>query len=703
MQDNFFELFKGAERMKRMDNKPLERNASSTRSFWLASFLALVTLALVYVSVAFPSTQHSIRVVLDASEAGSLQIYFDNGDGLREDASAIVSYAPGMNRLSLAAPDGLLKGLRFDPSPETGWIRIHAVSIEGPRVAHKVEVPLSAIYGQSEIRSIASDKPGVLLDIDDAAQDPFFFLGLGQPVDVPPLQPWAATAKNLLLAFAVVLSLLLVFKPLARVPAPAWLLAPLVLVVTLAAATTTSRSIHPDEYSHVSASRYYFAHWRPPGADNPHIVETYTPYGTSYLNELDVVYFIAAKTSNAWGHLVEDDTLALRVFNAALFALLVLIGWLQRAAWIGAAVLLMSPQIWYLFSYFNADALPLFLSFLLVFLYAAPHSNVSVYIDQGRVRLFELTAFVLVLGLILVSKRNYLPVVLVAGLFLSARHLRVPSWAIFAASLGAAFFVLRFAANLNIEGLPAQTAHVLIPVGSVLILASGIGLALNVWRMPDLRPRCVRLFTLFFIACLIAFPRLALDRAANGDSVNKQRTLQAMAEMHAIPALKPSAISKGTDASLPGHNLAEKGVGLLDIFRAPHEWAYQSWKSMLGVYGYMDISTPTLLYLMMSGGMLLCTFRAGLSAMQEAEFRPYFFIAICGMALTVLSSMVYSWVVDLQPQGRYLLPCMPIAAAVLMSNRTLARSPVVWTGVTISFLAALYSFFAYGIPQLVVR
>jgi hypothetical protein len=688
--------------MKSKDGKP-EENRVSPRSVWLTASLFVVVLALIYVSVEFPSPKRFIRVLLDASSAGAMQVYFDNGEGLSEDQSAVVSYGSGSNRLSLALPDGKLKGLRFDPSLETRWIRLHAVSIEGPRIDSKVELPLSAIYGYNEIQSVASNEPGTLIKIESPATDPFFFLSLGQPVDSPCPQSFIAVVKNILMILALVLFLLLICKPLSRVPAPAWLLAPLVLVITMAAATTTSRSIHPDEYSHVSASRYYFAHWRPPGADNPLIAESYTPYGTSYLNEFDVVYFIAAKTSAAWEHIVEDDTLGLRVFNVVLFALLILVGWLKRSAWVGAAVLLMSPQIWYLFSYFNADALPLFLSFLLVFLYASPQSNVSTYIDQGRGGLWEVATFVLVLGLILVSKRNYLPVVLVTGLFLSARHLRVPLWSITAASLGAAFFVLRFAANLNIEGLSLQVTQLLIPVGTMLMMASGIGLALNVRRIPELRPKCVRLFALFFIACLIAFPRLALDRAANGDSVNKQRTLQVMAEMHAIPALKPSAISKGTDASLPGHNLAEKGVGLLDIFRAPHEWAYQSWKSMLGVYGYMDISTPTLLYLMMSGGMLLCAFRAGLSAMQEAEFRSYFFIAICGMALTVLSSMVYSWVVDLQPQGRYLLPCMPIAAAVLMSNRSLARSPVVWTGVTISFFAALYSFFAYGIPQLVVR
>ena len=54
----------------------------------------------------------------------------------------------------------------------------------------------------------------------------------------------------------------------------------LVLIMQL----KTPYNVHPDEYSHVAAARYYLNHWVPPKLDDPGVRATRSMYGFSYLD-----------------------------------------------------------------------------------------------------------------------------------------------------------------------------------------------------------------------------------------------------------------------------------------------------------------------------------------------------------------------------------------------------------------------------------
>jgi uncharacterized membrane protein len=71
--------------------------------------------------------------------------------------------------------------------------------------------------------------------------------------------------------------------------------------------------------------------------------------------------------------------------------------------------LLLAPQIWYIFSYFNGDAFPLFLATLIGYQTAVPDSLFNRYLDApGLVRRVPGLLFVAVLiALLALSKKNY--------------------------------------------------------------------------------------------------------------------------------------------------------------------------------------------------------------------------------------------------------------------------------------------------------
>ncbi len=671
------------------------------------ALIAIVALILFCISLLLPSKLTSLRIVLESPEAGVLQVYYDLGDGLHEEISVRSSYSSGVNKLTLSMPEGTIKAMRLDPAPGTREIRLRSISIESPRLGQKVMVPVEALAPVNQTKKISADTSGALFEILDLANDPQLHVVLQNPVIVTKDTGVSIRGKNLLLC-SVLLSVFLILSITRPVSVMAtWLLIPLVLIAAMATITTTARSIHPDEYSHISAARYYLSHWKPPAANDARMEESYTPYGTSYLNELDVVYFFAAKVSSAWAHLSLDEAVALRWFNVLLFAILIVFSWNSRPLWPGAALLIATPQVWYIFSYFNGDAFSLFLSFMMVFLCAARTSSVAQFIDAGQSegpsRWVAAVLFSIVLGLLLVSKRNYLAVIFILGLFLSIRHLRLPLWSATVATAGAALFIFRYAANLNADGIPQPVVAVIVPLAFLLFLIAGVGLLRQVWSDSALRPKFLRLVSLFLLGCAIAFPRYMIDRHVNGDAANKQQVLHAMAEKHAIPGLKPSAIANGAGLSLPGNNLAEKGVGYFELFDDSRGWIDTSWKSMLGMYGYMEFMSNPLLYLLISFGLAVCLLRLVWQAKRNPEFRPYFAVGLLGIALTVFSSTIFSWVVDFQPQGRYLLPSVPILAATLIADESLARSRVIHIALAACFFGSICSFIFYGMPPLIAR
>jgi len=159
---------------------------------------------------------------------------------------------------------------------------------------------------------------------------------------------------------------------------------------------------HPDEKDHVSAGQYYMRFWDPPAVDDARIRNTFSNYGASYLSQMDVVYFFAGKFARLVEPLVGRDYLGLRLFNVALLAGLMLLAWRTPARLrILFLPLFVSPQIWYIFSYFNGDALPLALGFACAALLA------RVLTEQTKPQRLRLILLGLLLGLLATSKQNY--------------------------------------------------------------------------------------------------------------------------------------------------------------------------------------------------------------------------------------------------------------------------------------------------------
>lgn len=670
------------------------------------ALLAIAAIALVYVLAAGGAiAERKLAVDVSSAQAGGLQVYFDVGKGFSEEASGKQQYPAGASRILLPLPDARLLALRIDPDPTASALRIAGIAIDVPSTEIEQALPLTGLRPLNQIASVQRTGGAVVVQPASGGNDPQLFLPVEDGATAPD-----ASARGLMnfaqLAVLFAVSGLVVLRlagSRGRLPIPAMLAAAWMLVAAMAMTSTTSRSVHPDEYNHVAAASYYLNNWIPPAVDDPRIAASYSGYGTTYLDELDVVYLIAAKTSTLWAGARLDPVSSLRLFNVLLFAALVLVAGLQRQTWPGLAVLLLTPQLWYVFSYFNADALPFFLSMVAVLLLAAKDSPVSRFVEGERVPVATVVLFVLAVGLLLVSKRNFLPVVFFIGLLLTGRHLGLSWRGVLVGAVAAALLLFKLVAGAQLADIFPAVSALFAPVGFAL-LAVFAGLCL--WpsiRAAELRPKLARVALVFLAALLVAAPRIAADLAINGSPSEKSAKMQVAQERHAELALKPSTLAGNLGASSPGLHLAAKGVPLSQLLGAPYHWLEISWRSLLGVYGYMTVWAPPPLYWLLGAGWLLLTL--GLVRRREppAGIRGLGIATVACMALVALSSLVHSWANDLQAQGRYLLPGLAMLAAYLLSQPGLLRTRWVAWGMGTCFVGAVLSFALVALPALAGR
>jgi hypothetical protein len=299
-----------------------------------------------------------------------------------------------------------------------------------------------------------------------------------------------------------------------------------------------------------------------------------------------------------------------------------------------------SAQIWYVFSYFNADAFPLFLSILAAYELTSPRSAFN---DQSRSLVLRYLRLGFYLGLLVLSKKTFWMFVIfgaVCAAVLEARRVEQVS-------------VSRWFARMT-------------------VLAAICG--------------------------AVAVPRIAYDLYANGLPADKYQKMIAVASLLAHDAFKPG---HAPNKYSQGVALREQGWSLLGMIRWKR-WFEYSIMSSVGVYHYMSLFAPTAFYVIAGlclGAFLLTPFVAVVIA-GDLEARMIASIAAtCCMGVLALS-LYHSWTSDFQPQGRYLFPIFTIAGAVFMVARRYVNLSLVHALVCASFVLSVYSFAFVGIKDI---
>jgi len=428
-----------------------------------------------------------------------------------------------------------------------------------------------------------------------------------------------------------------------------FLYAMIALTLAISMATVSRFKVtNPDEGVHASSARYYETYFLPPVVGDPIAKSTYcTSYGVSYINQIGINYLLIGKFTRLIRLITHSDSLILyRSFNLFLFFILCIIGCISKDRMIFFP-LIITPQLWYVASYTNNDFFPFFVMMLICYEFMKPESLYNKGIRTQS--LYSSLPAGGLLGILAISKANYLVFAMFAGFYLIWNSLRLN----------------RFSVDRDLFLSSPFKSMVII-----LICTSSI-------------------YTI----------RTGFDIYQNG--FDKASKLKQYANEVGAKGFRPIDLKADINNTYRGLCLKEKGVSLYEMIIL-RNWYTTSVNSFFGIYGGMNISAKKNYYYWISFvfySLILYTI-----IRITVDFKRENVILTAGaiffIVLMVCASVHNSWIYDFQPQGRYLFPILGIMSVMVYQNRAMLNRHVVGLMIFLMFLSSVWSFLFVGIYRI---
>jgi hypothetical protein len=432
------------------------------------------------------------------------------------------------------------------------------------------------------------------------------------------------------------------------------------IVLSSVMALTSNFNRHPDEVHHLAAAQYYTDHFFPPKIGDPTVKDSYSLFGVSYLNYHWAEYFFAGKFMLLISPIVQNPLIAARFFSIFLFLILAIF-FIYRSKndnceFIIPCFLLITPQIWYVFGYVNNDTFALFVSVIAAYQIAYPKSLLNKFIETEAfsANLLGGVWFGILAGLLLIGKPNY--------------------WTF----LVFITFWLLVAFPFNARILKKFAFMSLI---AVAILTFRVGLD-------------------FYVNGETNFVGFSYVNKFFGNLETKGKLLAYQEEI-AEYGCKPSTLENDLANSHKDLKLKDKGLSVTALF-TEKKWHESSFKSFLGVYGYMNIWASGGFYLSFALLYLAFGFYVIFAVIRSRNKKSIVQLAITVLAccLTVFVSVMLSWIYAYQPQGRYLFPVIGMIGLFIYANRQHLNNLIVHAFIAGAFLFSIYSFIFWGLRMI---
>lgn len=388
-----------------------------------------------------------------------------------------------------------------------------------------------------------------------------------------------------------------------------------VLVLISVMASISIYNAHPDEKVHVLAADFFKDHFFPPEIGSPEMSGTYSPYGVSRLASGEIAYFVAGKFAKVLEPLQLEPFHAMRIFNVFLFGSLLVLAFLIPAFRLIFIPLLLSPQIWYIFSYFNGEAFGMVVILLVAYQLAVEDSAWNRLLSEKELsigvwqKLGWLLGLGLLLGAMFLLKKNFYFFIIFVGLY--------------------CFWRLLF-------------------------------------RKTSLtRQNLLRIAVVFLVGACFAGSIRFTEHYLN-DFKRAEKILEAR-ETYAQRMYKPST---PLNKKFPQMYLRERGVGLDELIHKA-KWGERNFRSSFGEYGYTSVAASFTYYnvvryscLALAALVLCITLARG--RLEGTALLGI--VIVCGLALMAMA-LYRCWTVDFQSQGRYLLPIVGMLSVFLYHMR----------------------------------
>ncbi len=600
-------------------------------NFWVKFFfVALLLLGSWYYLFAGRAI---VELTATSNVKSLFKIYYSDDSNHWSERNMHEAYVhPGIQKYSFRLTNlKKIKNLRIDPTEKAGEITIQALTLRqyGYQPVDVMQIiKRGDVQYKDGIVDSSFNKNGLSLSID--SDDPKIFLTL------PKLQPeketfWILFQLIALLALAWIL-IKIADKIVVRYR---FVIFGMLIILTLAAtmASISKYNTHPDEMVHYAAAKFYIENTIPPAVGDDRAEGTYSPYGFSRLYSGELAYFFAGKFAKFIEPLNIPNYLAFRYFNIVLFALLFIAACFNLTWRFLLVPIFLFPQIWYIFSYWNSDALALFFTLCSVWQLIAKESSWNQLIS--RKPSFSSVAngvkVVLLLAALFFCKKNFYFYLLFAG-----------------------FFILH---SIAFRRIPLTKGVIMI------------------------------LFTVLFSATTL-WGGYHLWDAAQNDFAKTSR-INEQVRIHAKPVYNPDTPFEEQLSSL---YMKQRGVSFADMLTT--RWGERTFRTSVGEYGYTSVQSPFNYYHYMRYSLILLGIAVICSILVWGNWgSKTLMLLTIGTAFALIAvSFYHSWTMDYQAQGRYLLPIIGMLSLFYCSARKQLENIVVISLSALIFCGGVYNF-----------
>lgn len=533
--------------------------------------------------------------------------------------------------------------LRLDPGEKTAWITIKGLRIKQwgyPDCLIRSQGDFENLEVLSGVESLTRHDQGVTLQIK--SKDPQLKLHLPSRERLfSPLTDAIDAARLLSVALLAIAGYFL-FRSFFNNSYFLPVLGAIALGLIVTMALISDFNTHPDEYVHVAAGKYFSDHTLPPKVGDPAITETYSVYGVSRLHSGEIIYLLAGKYLRLLQPLYLEPFFLLRLLNVLLFGALVLFAFTKKDFRFFLLPFLISPQLWYIFSYFNSDAFATCIGLLAAYELAGKKSALTslAFFEQPKHTWIKIAGLGLLLGILLLLKQNFYFLYL--------------------------FLFLYF-----------------------------------LWKVWVLRPdwnrkKIFRLAAVLLIGCSV-FAGIRLTDAWVND-FNKNDLMFKARQQFADELFNPDTPIEKRHAYL---EMRQRGT-TLKHFLAADRWGEKSFRTSFGVYGYTQYSGSFAYYdyVRYIGMGLLLTLIFSIAYRGQGAGIALLTISAGSALLLIIVACWHAWNVDFQAQGRYFLPILPMVAVLFYHCRRIIFRPVFNILFFTLFSLSVYNFILVGLRDI---
>ena len=399
--------------------------------------------------------------------------------------------------------------------------------------------------------------------------------------------------------------------------------------------------LNPDEYEVRAAVRYYKTNWLPPDLRSDEIADAFAVYGTSRHSEFNTFYFWAGKI----GQFFKDAALQSRWLNMGLLAAMAAIVVRYCKKYFALLfVLLLTPQLWFIYSYTTSDALDFFWGFLCIFQLIKEDSTLN-QILEGKFSKKQIPGYLL-LSLLFVNmfwaKVSFCPILLFAFLILLIRL-------------------------FNKQGAERK-----ILFRKYLVL---VGLT----------------FAIFAVRYMITdFGYYGFD---------KYGVYNEVMELRATYEYKPSTPPHEQAGSIYLYN---KGVPL-SLFFGEMRFNQDLFNTFAGFFGNYNFGMAGWYYYVMAGlyiALFGCLIYELVKMKNKRKWLEFAAVMLC-IGMQYLLVFINGYFVDFQPQGRYMLPALLYVAYLVYTCKESKNNKLIRLILCATCILSLYAYLTVGAVNMV--